>query len=118
MATQTSLQSSLGRPAQNEHFLAAFMMSPLHTASRSERLERRQRGALAMHHYTDEELREILEMMWKEQDQEGVLSSDPVFVRKYIPSGLVPPEDEARLLRDRVDTNLIRRLNVQKGFVN
>lgn len=68
-----------------------------------------------MHHYSDEQLHDILEIMWKEGDEVGILKGKPELVRRYIPSGLVPLEDEARLLRDQAKMNLIMRLNVQEG---
>ncbi len=52
-----------------------------------------------------------------EADAEGIISANPEFVRGYILVGLVPLEDERRLLRDRVDKNLMTRLNVQGGLV-
>lgn len=66
---------------------------------------------MTRHLYSDEELREILQKMWQEQDWLGTLKNSPEFVRKYIPSGLVPPEDEATLLRDQVERNIVHRLN-------
>jgi hypothetical protein len=92
-------------------------MAPFRPSTCSERLERKRRRALELHVYTDEELRDILSMMSKRQDQDGLLSSDPILVRRYIAPGLVPPGDEASLRRRQVDTNLIRRLNIQAGFI-
>ncbi len=70
-----------------------------------------------MARYTDDELREILDMTWKEQDDAGKICLNRKFVRKYIPSGLVPPEDEARLLMDRAHLNISFRISNQEGSV-
>jgi hypothetical protein len=115
MSTPTDDQSS---PARTEGFPFTFLMAPCRRSTPSERLERRRLRNLEMHVYTDEELRDILEMMSRRQDERGELSSDPTFVRKHIPLGLVRPEQEVSLLRRRVETNLFRRLNGQPGSVD
>ena len=72
---------------------------------------------LEIRHYTDIELRAIPSQMWAEQDDQGALSSYPEFVRRKVPCGLVKEgEEEARLLRGRVDNNLIHRLNQQAAY--
>ena len=85
---------------------------------RDARLERSRRKKLARHKYSDVELKEILDEMWKRQDAYGSLKGYPRVVAKYIndePSMTV--NDKAHVLRNRVENNLIWRLNTQPGLV-
>jgi hypothetical protein len=80
------------------------------------RLRRKERLRLNRHFYTDEEMREILQEMWQSQDNRGLLRGNPEFVAQYIKAGLVSTEEEeAVLLRDRVESNLGNRLSSQEG---
>ena len=73
------------------------------------------RRNLIKHKYTNEELHDILEMMWKAQDEVGTLVGQPDFVRKYVREGLVPVELEAPLLRDRVYNQICVYFAGQEG---
>ncbi len=73
--------------------------------------------AITAHHFTLKELREILKVMWKKQDQQGLLSADQRSVGRYIASNMVPPQHEARLLRDRAEYNVKHLVAGQLGFV-
>ena len=81
-------------------------------------LERKRRRKLARHKYSDVELKEILDEMWKWQDAYGSLKGYPRVVAKYInnePSMTL--NDKARVLQNRVENNLIRRINTQPRLV-
>ncbi|MCJ1272110.1 hypothetical protein MMC22_012017 [Lobaria immixta] len=84
---------------------------------RDARLERRRRKKLARHKYSDIELKEILDEMWKRQDAYGSLKGYPRVVTKYIknePSMTV--SDKALVLRNRVENNLMWRISPQSGI--
>lgn len=93
-------------------------MQPYQKSSlRMARLQRKARLQLNRHSYTDEEMRAILQEMWKSQDNCKLLRGNPEFVAKYVKAGLVSKEEEAVLLRDRVHFNLCTRLSSQEGSV-
>lgn len=60
---------------------------------------------------------EIMDETWRWQDESGIIRGYPELVVKYISDPFLTIEEKAVLLRDRVKTNLIRRLNTQPRSV-
>lgn len=66
---------------------------------------------------SDFQLREIMDETWRWQDGSAAIRGYPKFVVKYIRDPFLTTEKKAVLLWDRVETNLIRRLNTQPRSV-
>ncbi|MCJ1466394.1 hypothetical protein MMC07_005013 [Pseudocyphellaria aurata] len=84
-------------------------------ASFAARQERKRRRKLSRHHYTDAELRKIMDETWIHGNEYGTIKGNPEFIAQYVDDPVLSDDQKATLLARRMAVNLSERLFSQLG---